>query len=89
LEIGFWHILFVLSAASVFQAVPANVAGIGPAEVAGTGLYLALGVSWPAAVLLVSLLFSYRLLVAVIGGTWELLALRRASRSIVEDPSPR
>lgn len=78
LSLSYWQILFVLSAAGVFQAVPANLVGVGAADVAGTGLYVALGLPLSGALLLVSLLYSYRLLLAVLGGGWELDKTRRA-----------
>jgi uncharacterized membrane protein YbhN (UPF0104 family) len=77
IPIGYGQILFVLSAAGVLQAVPANLLGIGMADAAGTGLYVALGLSLSNAVLLASLLIGYRLLIALLGGLWELGATRR------------
>ncbi|CAN0504062.1 unnamed protein product, partial [Phaeothamnion confervicola] len=71
LALTYWQVLFVLASASVLQAVPASLLGIGVADVAGTGLYVALGLSLPDALLLVSLLYCYRLLAAVLGGLWE------------------
>ncbi len=71
LALSYWQVLFVLASASVFQAVPANLLGIGVADVAGTGLYVALGLPLGDALLLVSLLYCYRLLAAVLGGVWE------------------
>ena len=54
------------------------VAGVGAGDVAGTGLYLALGLSMPDALTLVSLLYCYRLAMAAVGGLWELLGGVRA-----------
>jgi len=79
--ISFVEMLFVLAAASLLAAVPVNVAGVGAAEIAGTGLFIALGLSAREAVLLVSLLFCYRLLFAIVGGGWDFLASRRALRA--------
>lgn len=72
LSIDYPTVLFVLSAASLFQAVPAQLFGIGIAELAATGLYVAVGLSPAAALLLTSVLVGYRLLMALIGGLWEL-----------------
>ena len=72
MNIAYWQILFVLTTAGVLQAVPANLLGVGAADVAGTGLYVALGLSVSHAILLASLLISYRLLVVLFGGLWEL-----------------
>jgi len=77
LDIDYREFLFVLAASSLFAAIPLNVAGIGAAEVAGTGLYIALGLSSREAVLLVSLMYCYRLLFAVLGGVWDFAATRR------------
>lgn len=77
IDVDYREILFVLAASSLFSALPLNLAGIGAAEVAGTGLYLALGLATREAVLLVSLQFCYRLLFAVIGGVWDFAATRR------------
>lgn len=78
IPIGYGQILLVLSAAGVLQAVPVNLLGIGVADVAGTGLYLASGLSLSHALLLSSLLVAYRLLIALLGGLWELISARRA-----------
>jgi len=72
LPIDYPTVLFVLSAASLFQAVPAQLLGIGIAEVAATALYVAVGLSPAAALLLTSVLVGYRLLMALIGGLWDL-----------------
>lgn len=74
IEVSFAAVLLVLAASLVFQSVPVNVAGAGAAELAGTGLYVALGVPLPSAVLLVSVLYGYRLTMAGAGGLWELAA---------------
>lgn len=71
LALTYWQVLLVLASASVLQAVPANLVGIGVADVAGTGLYVALGLPLTDALLLVSLLYCYRLLAALMGGLWE------------------
>lgn len=74
--IGFPEILLVLTASFIFQAVPFNVGGVGVADIAGTGLYIAIGLTPAAALLLVSLMYCYRLLVALTGGVWELASAR-------------
>lgn len=80
LAIPFPDMLFVLAGSNLLAAVPLNVAGIGAAEIAGTGLFIALGLSSREAVLLVSLLFCYRLLFAVAGGAWDFVATHRRGR---------
>ena len=76
IEIAYLEILFVLTASLIFQAVPVNVGGVGVADVAGTGLYVALGLALPAAILLVSVMYFYRIAIAIVGGLWELSATR-------------
>lgn len=73
IEITFPELLFVITTALMFQALPLNVAGVGAAEVAGTGLYVAIGLPLSAAVLLSSLPVIYRLIAGIIGGAWDLL----------------
>jgi len=80
LGISYREMLFVLAGSNLLAAVPLNVAGIGAAELAGTGLFIALGLSSREAVLLVSLLFCYRLLFAVAGGAWDFIASHRGAR---------
>lgn len=81
IAIGYGQILFVLSCAAVFHAVPANLVGVGAADLAGTGLYIALGLPLAKALLLVSLLYGYRLLAALLGGLWALHGARRRWRA--------
>ena len=78
-----WHIpiswpdvLFVVATSLMFQAIPLNVAGVGATEMAASGLYLAIGLPLPAALLLTSLPVLFRLLAGVIGGVWDLLPAR-------------
>ena len=72
--IDYWKILLVLTGSFLLQLVPISLVGIGAADLAGTGLYVALGLSVAEAVLLVSLMYCYRIVIAVIGGLWDLLA---------------
>ncbi len=73
IDISYLEILFVLTGAFLFQMIPINFVGVGATEVAGVGLYVAAGLSLPEALTLVSLLYCYRLLIAITGGTWEFL----------------
>jgi len=82
LGISYREMLFVLAGSNLLAAVPLNVAGIGAAELAGTGLFIALGLTSREAVLLVSLLFCYRLLFAVAGGAWDFIATHRKPRRV-------
>ncbi len=74
-----WHIalpytqiLAVLAASGLLQILPLNVGGLHLGDVAGTGMYVALGLSLSDAILLGSTLICYRLTMAVIGGLWDL-----------------
>lgn len=73
IPIAWPELLLVLVGAGMLQLLPVNVAGVGAGDVAGTGLYLALGLALPDALTLVSLLYCYRLAMAAVGGLWELL----------------
>ena len=73
IEISYLEILFVLTGAFLFQMVPINLIGVGATEVAGVGLYVAAGLSLPESLTLVSLLYCYRVLIAITGGAWEFL----------------
>ena len=75
------HTALVQASAGLFQLLPVNLGGVGGGEVAGLGLYLALGLSRADALLLVSLLYCYRVATALLGGAWELLCLRRGAQS--------
>ena len=78
IAIAWPELLLVLVGAGMLQMLPLNVAGVGAGDVAGTGLYLALGLSLPDALTLVSLLYCYRLAMAAVGGLWELAGSVRA-----------
>ncbi len=73
LNVPYLDILFVLSVSMIVQSIPISLLGVGAPEIAGTAMYTAIGLSIPVALLLVALLYSYRLITSVIGGLWELL----------------
>ena len=73
LTIAYSDILLVLTLSFMLQSVPFNLLGLGAAEIGSAALYVALGLSPAAAVLLVSMLYAYRLLLAALGGLWDLL----------------
>ncbi len=83
-DIAFTDMMFVMATAMMFQAIPFTLAGAGVAEAAGTGLYLAVGLPLPAALLLVSLVYGFRLLMAIVGGVWDLLPDNNGHNRIVE-----
>lgn len=71
IPISYLEILFVLTGAFLFQMIPLNFIGVSAIEVAGAGLYMAVGLSVSEALTLVSLLYCYRVLIALVGGAWE------------------
>lgn len=75
------HAALVQASAGLFQMLPVNLGGVGGGEVAGLGLYLALDLSRADALLLVSLLYCYRVVIALMGGAWELLSPHRVAQS--------
>ena len=79
-DISYLQILFVLTGAFLFQMVPINLIGVSAIEIAGAGLYLAIGLSVTEALSLVSLLYCYRILIALIGGLWEFIDGWRAQQ---------
>ncbi len=68
------QITLVLTLSFVFQSIPASLVGLGAADVAATGLYVLTGLSLADALLLVSALYAYRVIAALIGGAWEITA---------------
>ena len=80
IDISFLEVLFVLTGAFLFQMIPINLIGVGAIEIAGTGLYLAIGLTISEAVSLVSLLYCYRILIALVGGVWEFIDAWRVRR---------
>lgn len=75
IDIGPMAVLFAVAAGAVMQAVPVTVAGAGMGEVAAASLYAAMGLSWREAVLLAAIDYGYRLLMAIMGGVWELFRI--------------
>tara|TARA_X000001036_G_C20334400_1_gene665874 strand:- start:475 stop:681 length:207 start_codon:yes stop_codon:yes gene_type:complete len=47
--------------------------GVGATEVAGVAIYTAIGLPITTALLLVALLYTYRLITSVAGGIWQLV----------------
>ena len=81
IEISYLQVLFVLTGAFLFQMVPINVIGVSAIEIAGAGLYLAVGLTAAEALGLVSLLYCYRILIALLGGLWEFVDGWRTQQS--------
>jgi uncharacterized membrane protein YbhN (UPF0104 family) len=80
LPLQYVEVLWVVAASSVLQLLPLNAAGVNAGDLAGTGLYVALGLSLPDAILLSAVFYLYRLGIAFVGGLLEIVpTLRRAS----------
>jgi len=71
--IPYIDILFVLSLSMILQSVPVSILGVGATEVASTAIYTAIGLPLTTALLLVALLYTYRLITSVAGGIWQLV----------------
>ena len=71
--IQYIDILFVLSLSMILQSVPVSILGVGATEVAGVAIYTAIGLPITTALLLVALLYTYRLITSVAGGIWQLV----------------
>ena len=71
--IPYLDILFVLSLSMILQSVPVSILGVGATEVASVAMYTAIGLPITTALLLVALLYIYRLITSVAGGIWQLL----------------
>ncbi len=65
------EVVFAVAASMFALLIPVSVVGAGPVEVAAVGVFVALGVQPPDAVLLASIVYSCRLVGALQGGFWE------------------
>ena len=72
ISIDYGSILWVLCASALSGIIPFKVGGLGARDVAGAGLYVLLGVALADAVVLASLAYCYRAIVAVVGGLAEI-----------------
>lgn len=68
IDISFVQAVFGNSAAFLFQIVPLHLAGLSGTEIAGVGVYTALGFSVAEALLLVSMVYAFRISAAMVGG---------------------
>jgi uncharacterized membrane protein YbhN (UPF0104 family) len=73
IAISYLDILFVLSISMTLQSVPISLLGIGAPEIVSTAIYTIIGLSIPAALLMVALLYIYRLITSIMGGLWQIL----------------
>jgi hypothetical protein len=70
--IDYWEILFVMCCGVCSQVFPLTVAGAGANELVTFSLYKAMGLGGSEALLMVSMLYLFRLLNSIIGGGCEL-----------------
>ena len=73
ISIDYGSILWVLCASALSGIIPFKVGGLGARDIAGAGLYVLLGVALPDAVILASLAYCYRAIIAVAGGLAEIV----------------
>lgn len=73
IAVDYHQILAVLVCGALLQVIPLNAGGLHLGDLAATGLYPALGVPLNHAILLVSLAYSCRLAVALLGGVLDAL----------------
>lgn len=88
------EILLVLALSALAQCVPLNLLGWHAGDLAGTGLYVSLGLALHDALLLASLLYCFRVGVAIAGGLSDLgrvgrLAARPAACRPINADMPR
>ncbi len=83
IHLSYGEILAVLATSGLLQILPFNLGGLHLGDVAGTGLYVALGLPLSDAILLGSLLVCFRLLMAVLGGCWDLQQMRVTDSAVV------
>lgn len=74
LSVGWLEVLAVMAIGSLLQIVPMNFGGLHLGDVAATGLYVALGHPLADALALGSLAYCFRILLALVGGGFELRA---------------
>jgi uncharacterized membrane protein YbhN (UPF0104 family) len=90
--IPYIDILFVLSISMILQSVPVSILGVGATEVASAAIYTAIGLPVTTALLLVALLYTYRLITSVAGGIWQLienndvLSSRERNKDVSDSP---
>jgi uncharacterized membrane protein YbhN (UPF0104 family) len=80
IEIGYREILWVLTCGALLQVIPLNLGGLHLGDVLGAGLYVALGLPLTEALLLCSLLYCFRLTLAMTGGVLDALPGNRRAR---------
>ncbi|WP_435104572.1 hypothetical protein [Arhodomonas sp. AD133] len=71
LPISLADVVAAMAATLLFQLVPVNLVGVSLGEVAAVAVYLALGLERPEALLLATVAYAHRLVIAVVGGFLE------------------
>lgn len=72
LQITFTQTLFAISSAMLFIVIPVSFAGVSPAEAAGVGVLVGIGIPLEQATIFALLAYFARLIAALEGGIWEL-----------------
>lgn len=81
IPVRFSDVVGVLACGALLQVVPVNLLGIHLGDAAGVGLYVLAGLHLPEAILLTSIAWSLRLVIALIGGLWDMASAARARRA--------
>ncbi len=81
IPVRFSDVVGVLACGALLQVVPVNLLGMHLGDAAGVGLYVLAGLRLPEAILLTSIAWSLRLVIALIGGLWDMASAERARRA--------
>ena len=85
-EIAFIDLLGVVACGGLLQVVPINIGGLHLGDLAGGALYMLHGLSLSQAALLATSLYCLRLMVAMLGGVWDLAQARSTTRGEILSP---
>ena len=80
IEIAFIDLLGVVAVGGLLQVVPLNIGGLHLGDLAGGALYMLHGLSLSQAALLATSLYCLRVMVATLGGVWDLAQARSPAR---------
>ena len=79
--VHFGDVVGVLACGALLQIVPVNLLGVHLGDAAGVGLYVLAGLRLPEAILLTTIVWSLRLVIALLGGVWDVISAERARRA--------
>lgn len=82
-EIAFIDLLGVVACGGLLQVVPVNIGGLHLGDLAGGALYMLHGLSLSQAALLATSLYCLRVMVAILGGVWDLAQARLPQSEVV------